>query len=103
MPSGSTSAARAPADASVRPRRSNRDEAEWRRCGSEEEAGAEELAKEGMPNQVLQRSARSEILQVEPVLHARPLNTSLDGSEVIEVKRSGAGGESKKRPGGGVG
>jgi hypothetical protein len=70
---------------------------------SRRRAWAEESAEEGMPNQVLQRSARSEGLHLEPVRHARPLNTALDRSEVIEVKRSAADGESKKRPSGGVG
>jgi hypothetical protein len=42
----------------------------------------EESAKEAMPNQVLQGSARSEVLHLEPVLHARPLNTALDRREV---------------------
>jgi hypothetical protein len=55
------------------------------------------LAKASQSNPVLQRSARSEVLHLEPVLHARPLNTALDGSEVIEVKRSAIDGESKKR------
>jgi hypothetical protein len=63
---------------------------------------AEESAEEGMPNQVLQRSARSEGLHLEPVPPARPLNTSLDRRGVVEVKRSAADGESKKRPDGGV-
>jgi hypothetical protein len=48
-------------------------------------------------NLVLQRSARSEFLMLRRVLHARPLNTSLDRRGEIEVKRSAVGGESKKR------
>jgi hypothetical protein len=39
-----------PLNWSVRPSRSDRGEAEWHRCGVEEAAGAEELAKAGMPN-----------------------------------------------------
>jgi hypothetical protein len=35
------------------------------------------LAKASQSNQVLQRSARSEGLHLEPVRHARPLNTAL--------------------------
>jgi hypothetical protein len=53
--------------------------------------------KRAKSNQVLQRSARSEFLMLRRVWPARPLNTSLDRSEVIEVKRSAVGGESKKR------
>jgi hypothetical protein len=64
----------------------------WSRRGR-----AEEPAEEGMPNQVLQRSARSEVLHLEPVLHPRPLNTSLDRSGVIEVKLSAIDAEAKKR------
>jgi hypothetical protein len=59
--------------------------------------------KRAKSNPVLQRSARSEGLHLELVRLARPLNTALDRSEVIEVKLSAIGGESKKRPGGGVG
>jgi hypothetical protein len=58
--------------------------------------------KQAKPNQVLQRSARSEVLHLEPVRHARPLNTALDHRGEIEVKLSAAGRESKKRPSGGV-
>jgi hypothetical protein len=66
---------------------------------SRRRAWAEESAREGMPNQVLQRSARSESRRGEPVRLARPLTTSLDRGGVIEMKRSGADAESKKRPG----
>jgi hypothetical protein len=55
-------------------------------------------AKASQSNPVLQRSARSEVLHLEPVLHARPLNTVLDHRGEIEVKRSGADAESKKGP-----
>jgi hypothetical protein len=67
---------------------------------SQRRGRAEELAKEGMPNPVLQRSARSEGLHLEPGPPARPLTTSLDRRGVVEVKWSAADGESKKRLGG---
>jgi hypothetical protein len=63
---------------------------------SKKQPGAEESAKAGMPNQVLQRSARSESRRGEPVRHARPLNTALDrreasrGGEVIGRRQEGS-------------
>jgi hypothetical protein len=55
------------------------------------------------PNKALQQRPRSEFLIVLPLPFAAPLNGSVRPKRVMEVKRSAAGGESKKRPGGVVG
>jgi hypothetical protein len=89
----------APLNGNVRLSRSDRGEAECRRLRVEEEAERRSRLKRAKSNPVLQRSARSEVLHLEPVRLARPLNTALDRREVVEVKRSAIDVESK-RPGG---
>jgi hypothetical protein len=53
--------------------------------------------KQAKSNPVLQRSARSEVLHLEPGPPARPLMRTLDPREVIEAKLSAIDAESKKR------